>query len=83
MYAIRSYYVFLAQNAHFADLEICMRNEGGIMRFWKSWGISAALLVALIPMTVQAASLSGRSSTVLEWFDNANEDTAIGAYQFV
>ncbi|PLY03913.1 MAG: hypothetical protein C0624_06470 [Desulfuromonas sp.] len=53
------------------------------MRFWKSWGISAVLLVALIPMTVQAASLSGRASTVLEWFDNADEDTAIGAYQYL
>jgi len=53
------------------------------MRFWKRWGCSAALLVALVPMTVQAASISGRSSTVLEWFDNADEETAVGAYQYV
>lgn len=53
------------------------------MHYWKRLGLAALLLVGLVPITTQAASISGRSSTVLEWFDDADEDTAIGAYQYL
>jgi hypothetical protein len=33
--------------------------------------------------TAQAASVSGRASTVVEWFDDANEDTAVPLYQYL
>ena len=29
------------------------------------------------------ASVSGRSSTVLEWFDDADEDTAVPVYEYL
>lgn len=33
--------------------------------------------------TAQAASVSGRASTVVEWFDDAREDTAVPLYQYL
>ncbi len=53
------------------------------MHFGRRVGLAALLLTILVPLTVQAASLSGRASTVLEWFDDADGDTAVGAYQYL
>jgi hypothetical protein len=44
----------------------------------------AAVLLALVPVgSALGASVSGRSSTVLEWFDDAGEDTAVPVYQYL
>lgn len=44
----------------------------------------ACFALALLPaIPVDAASVSGRSSTVLEWFDTASEDTAVPAFQYL
>lgn len=44
----------------------------------------ACLVLALMPAAhVNAASVSGRSSTVLEWFDTAAGDTAVPAFQYL
>jgi len=53
------------------------------MRFWKQAGLAALLLIVLSPLTTHAVSLSGSASSVLEWYDNADGDTAIGAYQYL
>lgn len=55
------------------------------MKFWQGLTCSLACAVlALLPAVhVEAASVSGRSSTVLEWFDTANEDTAVPAFQYL
>ncbi|SDZ77107.1 hypothetical protein SAMN05660420_00225 [Desulfuromusa kysingii] len=42
-----------------------------------------ALLVTWPVASIEAASLSGRSSTALEWYDTANEETATPAYQYL
>lgn len=54
------------------------------MRIWL--GVFLGLL--LVPLVlevayVDAASVSGRSSTVLEWFDDSEGDTALPAYQYL
>jgi hypothetical protein len=55
------------------------------MKFWQglTLGLTFALLVMLPVVSVEAASLSGRASTVLEWYDTANEETAIPTYQYL
>lgn len=55
------------------------------MKFWQGLTCSlACAALALLPAVhVEAASVSGRSSTVLEWFDTANEDTAVPAFQYL
>jgi len=53
------------------------------MHFGRRVGLAVLLLTVLVPLTVEAASLTGRSSTVLEWFDDADGDTAVGAYQYL
>ncbi len=42
-----------------------------------------ALLVLLPAVDALAMSVSGRASTELEWYDNAEEDTAIPLYQYL
>jgi len=55
------------------------------MKFWQGLTCSlACAALALLPAVhVEAASVSGRSSTVVEWFDTANEDTAVPAFQYL
>ncbi len=55
------------------------------MKFWQGLTCSLACAVlALLPAAhVEAASVSGRSSTVVEWFDTASEDTAVPAFQYL
>ena len=40
-------------------------------------------LILMLVMPVQAATLSGRASTVVEWFDTAEEETALPVYQYL
>jgi|GEM_PF-684406 len=54
------------------------------MRIWL--GVFLGLLLVPLVMGVayvDAASVSGRSSTVLEWFDDSEGDTALPAYQYL
>jgi len=55
------------------------------MKFWQglTLGLTFALLVMWPVVSVEAASLSGRSSTALEWYDTANEETALPTYQYL
>jgi len=55
------------------------------MMSWQRMLICAAVVwLACWPAgTAQAASVSGRASTVVEWFDDANEDTAVPLYQYL
>lgn len=55
------------------------------MRIWKGLVLGVALigLSASLAIPVQAATVSGRASTVLEWYDNADEDTALPVYQYL
>jgi len=53
------------------------------MRLWIRAGLAALLLTALVPLIAHAASLSGRASTELEWFDTPEGNTAVGAYQYL
>lgn len=55
------------------------------MKFWQgvTLGLIFALLVTWPLASVEAASLSGRSSTALEWYDTADEETATPAYQYL
>ena len=55
------------------------------MMSWQRILICAAVVwLACWPVgTAQAASVSGRASTVVEWFDDANEDTAVPLYQYL
>ncbi len=54
----------------------------------KDWQ-KCALGLALIFLTgwpanrAQATSISGRASTVIEWFDNAEEETVVPAFQYL
>src|SRR5512145_1554048 len=48
--------------------------------------VGCAVLAALLfcgPPGARAASLSGRASTVVEWWDNSEEDTAVPFYQYL
>ena len=55
------------------------------MKFWQGLTCSLACAVlALLPAVhLEAASVSGRSSTVVEWFDTAAGDTAVPAFQYL
>jgi len=55
------------------------------MRIWQGLvlGVALAGLASSLAIPVQAATVSGRSSTVLEWYDNSEEDTALPAYQYL
>jgi hypothetical protein len=55
------------------------------MKRWKGLVLGAALigLASWSVAPVQAATVTGRTSTVLEWYDNAEEDTALPVYQYV
>lgn len=55
------------------------------MMKWQRMLLCAAVVwLACWPVvTAQAATVSGRASTVVEWYDDANEDTAVPAYQYL
>lgn len=53
------------------------------MRVWRSLGLALALLSVFSPLSAMGATLSGRASTVLEWSSDTEEDTVIGAYQYL
>jgi hypothetical protein len=54
------------------------------MEAWRRVLCLAALLPMLWPVgAVFGASISGRASTVLEWYDNAQGDTAVPFYQYL
>ncbi len=55
------------------------------MKIWQRIGVyvAVALLVVPAPQGALAASLSGRSSTVFEWFDDPQEDTALVGYEYL
>jgi len=56
------------------------------MKKWRAaavWGTTAILLVLGIAVPIHAASISGRSSTVLEWYDTPTEDTAVPIYEYL
>lgn len=55
------------------------------MKIWYRIGIcvSGVLLGVSVAQGALAASLSGRSSTVFEWFDDPQEDTALVGYQYL
>ena len=56
--------------------------QGGDMKVWQRLTICTALvLLALGPAcNALAASVSGRSSTEIEWFDDAQGDTALPVF---
>lgn len=59
-------------------------STGGTMRIW----LGVFLGILLVPLVLggayaNAASVSGRSSTVLEWYDDPDGDTAIPVYQYL
>lgn len=55
------------------------------MKFWQGLICSlACVALALLPAShVEAATVSGRSSTVIEWFDTAEEETAVPVFQYL
>lgn len=55
------------------------------MRIWKGLVLGSALigLAAWQAVPAEAAAVSGRASTVLEWYDDAEEDTALPVYQYL
>jgi hypothetical protein len=55
------------------------------MKIWQKVPICTALvLIALWPATnAFSASISGRASTELEWYDNAEEETVAPGYQYL
>ena len=46
-------------------------------------GFAVCLLGISLAESVQAFSISGRSSTEIEWYDNADGDTAVPAYEYL
>jgi hypothetical protein len=46
-------------------------------------GFAVCLLGICLAGSAQALSISGRSSTEIEWFDNADGDTAVPAYEYL
>lgn len=54
-------------------------------RRWSAWcGVLAlALAMSVFSVTTYAANISGRSSTVVEWFDNPDGDTALPVYEYL
>lgn len=55
------------------------------MRVWQGFLMGVLLVpLALWPADpAAAASVSGRASTVLEWYDSANEETSLPVYQYL
>ena len=55
------------------------------MKRWQSllMGFAVCLLGICLAGSAQALSISGRSSTEIEWFDNADGDTAVPAYEYL
>lgn len=55
------------------------------MKSWKGLFLGVALigLASWLVAPVQAATVTGRASTVLEWYDSAEEDTALPVYQYL
>lgn len=47
------------------------------------WLCVAALLLTWMNAPAHALSVSGRSSTEIEWYDNADEETAVPFYQYL
>lgn len=55
------------------------------MKIWQGMMCSAALALMVLGPAGEASaySVSGRASTVLEWFDDVNGDTAVPLYQYL
>lgn len=55
------------------------------MMKWQSLlaGFAVCLIGIGLANSAQALSISGRSSTEVEWFDNAEENTAVPAYEYL
>ncbi|PLX92125.1 MAG: hypothetical protein C0621_10255 [Desulfuromonas sp.] len=55
------------------------------MRVWQHlYGLAAVVLLALLPVdSALAVSISGRSSTEIEWFDTADGETAVPGYEYL
>ncbi|MDH3390756.1 MAG: hypothetical protein OEL85_03035 [Desulfobulbaceae bacterium] len=55
------------------------------MKAYKSLMFCSSLVLLFTnPLdTVKAATFSGRSSTTVEWFDDANEETAVPIYEYI
>lgn len=55
------------------------------MRVWQRYVLGLLLIPLAIGLagSVQAASMHGRASTVVEWYDNAQEETALPVHQYL
>lgn len=55
------------------------------MRVWQRFvlGLLLGPLVLCLAVPVQAATMQGRASTVLEWYDTADGDTALPVHQYL
>lgn len=55
------------------------------MRFWRVFVPGLVLVVSALGLAVsaQAATMSGRSSTVFEWYDTGQGETATPVYQYL
>jgi len=55
------------------------------MRGWRGFVVGILLVGSALCLVApaQAATVTGRASTVLEWYDNADEDTALPVYQYL
>lgn len=55
------------------------------MRIWRDFvpGLLLVVLALMPAFSAQAATMSGRASTVLEWYDDAEGDTALPVYQYL
>jgi hypothetical protein len=58
---------------------------GGNMRVWHGFvlGVFLVPLALGLACPVQAAEVYGRASTVVEWYDSPDEDTAIPLHQYL
>ena len=55
------------------------------MRVWQRFVLGLLLVPLAIGLagSVQAATMNGRASTVVEWYDNANSDTGLPIHQYL
>lgn len=55
------------------------------MRIWQGLFLGVLLVPLVLGLSgyADAASVSGKSSTILEWYDDADEDTATPVYQYL
>ena len=55
------------------------------MRIWPGFFLGVLLIPLVLGLSgsVEAASVTGRSSTALEWYDNADGDTALPLFQYL